>query len=246
MNHETDQRYSRHLSLQGMGEVGQAKLAAARVLVVGVGGLGCPLSLYLAASGIGVIGLVDDDRVALSNLNRQILFETADIGRAKTQAAADRLDELNPDINTELHFTKLDASNAEQLIGAYDVVADGSDNVSTRYLVNQTCHKLGKPLISAAIHGWKGQVYRFDTAAGSACYQCLYPDPPLAHEVPKCSESGVLSPLAGLMGSWQAAEVIKQILGMGEAAMMHRLDLRDNQTNRAIIQRDVACSVCSA
>lgn len=244
-SHDDEQRYSRHLSLKGIGEQGQKKLQHARVLVVGVGGLGCPLSLYLAASGIGTLGLIDPDRVALSNLGRQILFETADIGRLKTEAAADRLEELNPEIKLELHSTRLDASNAETLIAQYDVIADGSDNPDTRYLVNASCTKLGKPLISAAIHGWEGQIYRFDTTSGSACYQCLYPNPPLPHEVPKCSESGVLSPLAGMMGSWQAAETIKQILGLGETENLHRINLQNGELKTAKIHRDPACPVCS-
>ncbi|MDG1287316.1 MAG: HesA/MoeB/ThiF family protein [Rickettsiales bacterium] len=244
-NHDNEQRYSRHLSLQGLGESGQAKLRQARVLVIGVGGLGCPLSLYLAASGVGILGLIDPDRVSLSNLNRQILFETADIGRLKTDAAADRLEELNPEIQTELHPFKLDAHNAEKMIAQYDVVADGSDNPETRYLVNATCHSLRKPLISAAIHGWEGQLYRFDTSSGSACYQCLYPDSPLKGETPTCAESGVLSPLAGMMGSWQAAETVKQIVNIGETSILHRIDLISGTSKQAKIQKDSACPVCS-
>lgn len=244
-SHDSEQRYSRHLSLDKMGEAGQAKLTAARVLVVGVGGLGCPLSLYLAASGVGTIGLVDDDRVSLSNLSRQILFETADIGRKKVEAAADRLSEMNEEVSLETHKVKLDASNAERLIADYDIIADGSDNVQTRMLVNARCHALNKPLISAAIHGWEGQLYRFDTASGSACYQCLYPIPPDENEMPTCAESGVLSPLAGLMGSWQAAETIKQIIGIGEAGILHRINLQIGQSKHAKIRKDNSCSVCS-
>ncbi len=245
MLHDDEQRYSRHLSLEEVGELGQARLTQARVLVIGVGGLGCPLSLYLAASGVGTIGLIDPDRVALSNLNRQILFETADIGRLKTEAAADRLEEFNPEIQTELHPFKLNNPNAEEIISQYDLVADGSDNPETRYLVNAICVKLKKPLISAAIHGWEGQLYRFDTANNSACYQCLYPDSPLKGETPTCAESGVLSPLAGMMGSWQAAETIKQILGIGKVGEFHRIDLMAGQSKQATIQKDSACPVCS-
>ena len=243
--HEQEQRYSRHLSLEHIGEEGQQKLAQARVLVIGVGGLGCPASLYLTASGIGTLGLVDDDRVALSNLNRQILFETADVGRLKTQAAADRLEELNPDIKLELHSTRLTLENAQKLIESYDIILDGSDNLETRYRVNATCHRLKKPLISAAIHGWEGQLYRFDTAAGTACYQCLYPAPPHADEVPTCSESGILSPLAGLMGSWQAAEAIKAILGLNLAENFYRLNLLTNHVRHSTIGRDSQCECCS-
>ena len=244
-NHDSQQRYARHLSLDKMGEAGQAKLAASRVLVVGVGGLGCPLSLYLAASGIGTIGLVDDDRVSLSNLNRQILFETADIGRKKVQAAADRLSEMNDDVKIEVHDQKIDNNNAAALIRQYDVIVDGSDNIETRLKVNVTCHALQKPLISAAIHGWEGQIYRFDTANGSACYKCLYPTPPHADEAPTCAESGVLSPLAGMIGSWQAAETIKHIVGIGETATLSRINLQSNEVKKAIIRKDNACIVCS-
>lgn len=243
--HDTEQRYSRHLSLDNMGAAGQAKLAAARVLVIGVGGLGCPLSLYLATSGVGTLGLVDDDRVSLSNLSRQILFENADIGRKKVEAAADRLSEMNEEITLEPHATKLNNSNAEALISRYDIIADGSDNINTRLLVNATCHALGKPLISAAIHRWQGQLYRFDTADGSACYQCLYPTPPTQDEMPTCAESGVLSPLAGMMGSWQAVEVIKQIIGLGDKGILHRLNCQTGEAKQAKIQKDITCPVCS-
>lgn len=245
MNHDDEQRYSRHLTLDGIGETGQATLQQARVLVVGVGGLGCPVSLYLAASGIGTLGLVDHDRVALSNLNRQILFETADIGRLKTEAAKDRLEELNPDITLELHSQRLDETNATSLIRHYDVIVDGSDNPETRMRVNAVCVEWKKPLISAAIHAWEGQLYRFDTANGSACYHCLYADPPRRDETPSCAESGVLSPLAGMMGSWQAVETIKQILSIGQSGILHRIDLRSGQSKQSRIGKDLHCPTCS-
>lgn len=243
--HSLEQRYSRHLSLPEIGEAGQTKLANAKVLVIGVGGLGCPLSLYLAASGIGTLGLVDDDRVSLSNLNRQILFETADVGRLKTEAARDRLEELNPDIHLKLNATKLTQNNAEAFMQDYDLIVDGSDNVETRYTVNQFSRTLGKPLISAAIHGWEGQLYHFDQKPESPCYQCLYPDPPLPEETPTCAESGVLSPLAGLMGCWQAAEVIKSILGLGIPNHLQRINLLTHKINSTTLTKDSHCALCS-
>lgn len=243
--HDEEQRYSRHFSLEGIGKEGQAKLAVARVLVIGVGGLGCPASLYLAASGVGTLGLVDDDRVSLSNLNRQTLFESADIGRKKVDAAYDRLSEMNDAVKIEKHAQKLDASNAESLISQYDVIADGSDNVATRLLVNRTCYQLRKPLVSAAIHGWEGQLYRFAMKESSACYQCLYPSPPHDDEMPTCAESGVFSPLAGMMGCWQAGETLKAILNIGSEGILQRIDLRSGEIKQAKITKEPACPVCS-
>ncbi len=245
LHHDDEQRFSRHYSLESFGADGVAKLAAAKVLLVGLGGLGCPAALYLTASGVGTLGLVDDDRVTLSNLNRQILYETADIGRPKLQAARDSLLDLNPDVQIHVHETKLSSQNAADLMADYDIIMDGSDNIATRYAVNQAAWSAKKPLISAAIHGWQGQLYRFDATEKSACYACLYPTPPFQDEMPTCAESGVFSPLAGMMGCWQAAEIIKSILGLGSDNQLIRVNLRTNQTDLAQIQKDSACKVCS-
>jgi adenylyltransferase/sulfurtransferase len=242
--HDLDQRYSRHLSLPEIGEEGQQQLKKTRVLIIGLGGLGCPLSLYLTASGIGHLGLVDDDRVSLSNLNRQILYETADINRPKTEAARDRLEELNPEITLKRHPTRLNKQNGAGLIADYDIICDGSDNAETRYLVNRLCHEARKPLISAAIHGWKGQLYSFHTAQDSTCYQCLFPDPPLPEETPNCADSGVLSPLAGMMGCWQASEVVKLAVGLSKPGKMWRVDMLKNDFSCSYISKDPSCEVC--
>ena len=213
---EEVERYARHLVLRQLGGPGQAKIRAARVLVVGAGGLGSPLALYLAAAGVGTLGLVDDDKVSLSNLQRQVLFRTADIGRPKTDAAKEALAALNPGVRVETHQVRLTAENAKSLIGDYDIVADGSDNFDTRFLVNDTCVALAKTLVFAAVTEFEGQVATFKPHEGRhPCYRCLFPAPPPAGTVPSCSETGVLGAAAGVVGSLAALEVLKEITGMG-------------------------------
>ena len=212
-------RYARHLVLREIGGPGQAKIRAAKVLIVGAGGLGSPLALYLAAAGVGEIGIVDDDAVSLSNLQRQILFATDDVGKPKVAAAARRLLALNPGVRVTPHHTRLTAANAENLIADYDIVADGSDNFETRFLINDACHNAKKILVSAAVTEFDGQLATFkawDKNGAYPCYRCLFPAPPPPGTVRSCSETGVLGAAAGVMGSLQALEVLKQITGMGE------------------------------
>ncbi len=208
-------RYGRHLTLPEFGAAGQQRLKASRVLLVGAGGLGSPLGLYLAAAGVGTLGLVEFDRVDESNLQRQVLYGQSDVGRPKIEAALERLKEINPLIALEAHPTRLEADNAMELIEAYDVVVDGSDNFSTRYLVNDACVITGKPNVWGAISRFEGQVSVFWGKHGP-CYRCLFPEPPPAGLVPSCAEGGVLGVLPGIVGSCQANEAIKLIAGLGD------------------------------
>jgi adenylyltransferase/sulfurtransferase len=209
-------RYARHLVLRQVGGPGQARIRAAKVLVIGVGGLGSPLALYLAAAGIGTLGLVDDDTVSLSNLQRQILYRTTDVGRAKLDAAADALGALNPGVVVQTHAMRLDAGNAATLVAPYDLVADGSDNFTTRFAVAEACASAKKPLVSAAVSEFGGQLSTFTPwARGLPCYRCLVPQAPEGAR--PCSEIGILGAAAGVMGSLQALEVLKEIAGFGES-----------------------------
>jgi adenylyltransferase/sulfurtransferase len=207
---DQQRRYARQIMLPEVGEAGQQKLLDARVLVIGAGGLGSPLITYLASGGIGHLGIIDDDRVELSNLPRQTIFETGDIGRLKVDAASDRVAELNPACKVTVYPSALTADNAAEIIGAYDVVADGCDNFATRFIVNDTCVALGKPLVSAAISGFQGQL--MTVMDGSPDYRSLvHPDAPQANT---CRESGIIAPLAGLIGNMQALEVMRVVLGI--------------------------------
>ncbi|MFA6961621.1 MAG: HesA/MoeB/ThiF family protein [Opitutaceae bacterium] len=208
-------RYQRHLSLSGFGPEAQAKLQAARVLVIGAGGLGCPILLYLAAAGVGQLTVIDADTVDVSNLQRQVLFTTEDAGKPKAEVAERRLSALNPCITITPIVARLTRSNAIELISVHDVVVDGSDNFATRYLVNDACVLAGKPLIYGAIQGFEGQASVFNFKGGPT-YRCLFPEPPAAGTVPNCSEAGVLGVLPGLIGTVQATETIKVITGIGE------------------------------
>ncbi len=208
-------RYGRHLTLPEFGVTGQKRLKASRVLLVGAGGLGSPLGLYLAAAGVGTLGLVEFDRVDESNLQRQVLYGQSDVGRPKVEAALERLAQINPLITLEPHPTRLEAANARRLIEAYDVVVDGSDNFATRYLVNDACVLAGKPVVWGAISRFEGQVAVFWGSRGP-CYRCLFPEPPPAGLIPSCAEGGVLGVLPGIVGSLQANEAIKLIAGLGE------------------------------
>jgi adenylyltransferase/sulfurtransferase len=238
------ERYARHIVLREIGGPGQAKIRAARVLVIGAGGLGSPMALYLAAAGVGTLGLVDDDAVSLSNLQRQILFRTADIGLPKTEAAAKALTALNPGVTIQTHPVRLTPDNAEALIGAYDIIADGSDNFETRFLVNDICLRLKKTLVFAAVTEFEGQLATFKPHAGAyPCYRCLNPAPPPPGAVPNCSEIGVLGAAAGVMGSLAALEVLKEIAGLGES-LAGKLLLYEALTARfrtIILKPDPAC-----
>ena len=237
--------YSRHLSLREVGPDGQAKLKAASVLLVGLGGLGSPMAMYLAAAGIGRIGIAEFDSVDASNLHRQVLFGSSQVGKAKLACGAERLRDLNPHISIQEHACTLTRDNAREIISRYDVVADGADNFATRYLVNDACVLEGKPLVSASILAFEGQlsVYNHD---GGPCYRCLFPVPPPPGLVPSCAEGGVLGILPGVMGTLQATEVIKLVLGLGEIAsgrLIHydALALAFSSFN---VQKDPQCAIC--
>ncbi len=208
-------RYSRHFMLPEVGEEGQRKLKNAAALVVGAGGLGSPAAMYLAAAGVGRLGLVDFDEVDLSNLQRQVLYSTSDVGKSKLEIARERLRGINPEIEIEAHPTRLTSANALEILREYDVVVDGSDNFPTRYLVNDACALLGKPNVYGSIFRFEGQVSVFDAKRGP-CYRCLYPEPPPPEAVPNCAEGGVLGVLPGIIGSLQTLEVLKLILGKGD------------------------------
>ena len=239
-------RYARHLVLPEIGASGQAKLKGARVAIVGAGGLGSPSAMYLAAAGVGTIGLIDFDVVDLTNLQRQILHGTDDIGRPKLASASDALERLNPHVAVVTHGERLTSTNALELLDAYDIVLDGSDNFPTRYLVNDACVLLGKPNVYGAILRWEGQASLFATEDGP-CYRCLFRDPPPPGAVPNCAEAGVLGVLPGIIGSVQALEAIKWILGKGDS-LVGRLLLFDAMAlkfREILLTRDPECPVCS-
>ncbi len=240
------QRYSRHILLGEVGATGQARLRAASVLIIGAGGLGSPLLLYLAAAGVGRIGLIDDDRVELSNLQRQIAHATARLGMAKTRSAAAAARALNPLVTVVEHDFRLTAENALALVADYDIVCDGSDNFGTRFLVADACVLARRILVSAAVLRFEGQlaVFRPD----GPCYRCLYPEPPPPGLAPSCSEAGVLGAVTGVMGTLQATEVLKEITGIGES-LAGRLLLWDALATRfrtITLRRDPDCALCGA
>jgi len=237
-------RYSRNILLSEVGGIGQAKLRAARVLVVGVGGLGSPLALYLAAAGVGTIGLVDDDVVELSNLQRQIAHTTDRVGQPKVRSAAMALEAVNPAVRVVQHQVRLTAANALELIAGYDLVCDGCDNFATRFLVNDACVLARRTLVSAAVLRFDGQLSTFKP--GGPCYRCLHPAPPPDGLVPSCSEAGVLGAVVGVMGSLQATEVLKEVMGIGEG-LSGRLLIWDALAARVRIvalPQDPACPAC--
>lgn len=218
MNFTEDQikRYSRHILLPEVGGKGQEKLLNSRVLVIGTGGLGSPASMYLAAAGVGTIGIVDYDAVDLSNLQRQILHFTSDVGRPKTESARETLEDINPDVRVIPYQTKLTKDNIREIIRNYEIVLDGTDNFATRYLINDACFFEKKILISASMFRYEGQLTTFMPTETSPCYRCIYPEPPPPGAVPSCQEAGILGALAGTMGTLQATEALKIILGIGE------------------------------
>jgi adenylyltransferase/sulfurtransferase len=238
-------RYSRHLILPDVGLEGQRKLKAARVLLIGAGGLGSPLALYLAAAGVGTLGLVDFDVVDVSNLQRQVLHGTKDVGRSKLDSARERIADVNPHVTVEPHETRLTSANALEIIREYDVVIDGTDNFATRYLTNDACVLLGKPNVYGSIFRFEGQASVLATAEGP-CYRCLFPEPPPPGLVPSCAEGGVLGVLPGLVGTIQATEGIKLLLGLGEP-LIGRLLLIDALTMRfrtVRLRKDPRCPAC--
>lgn len=239
-------RYARHIALREIGGPGQRRLRAARVLMVGAGGIGAPALLYLAAAGVGTLGIIDDDAVSLSNLQRQILFTTSDVGAPKVATAARVLGALNPGVVVEGHATRLEAGNVDGLVAGYDLVLDGGDNFPTRYFVNAACVAAKKPLLSAAMSQWEGQVTLFDPARGGPCYACLFPEPPAAGLAPSCAEAGVVGALPGVIGSMLALEAIKLISGAGEVARGRLLlfDGLHGETRRIGIHARADCAVC--
>jgi sulfur-carrier protein adenylyltransferase/sulfurtransferase len=242
---EERSRYGRHLTLPSVGVDGQRRLKAARVLIVGAGGLGSPSALYLAAAGVGTLGLVDNDIVDVSNLQRQLLHGTRDVGRAKLDSARDRLVDVNPLIQVVTHAAWLTSVNAMEIIAQYDVVIDGTDNFATRFLVNDACVLLGKPNVHGAIFQFDGQASVFATAHGP-CYRCLYPTPPPPSSVPNCAEGGVFGALPGLIGTIQAIETLKLILHVGEslAGRLMMIDTLTMRTHTVQIARDPSCPAC--
>jgi molybdopterin/thiamine biosynthesis adenylyltransferase/rhodanese-related sulfurtransferase/molybdopterin converting factor small subunit len=239
-------RYSRHLLLPEVGERGQVRLRDAKVLIVGVGGLGSPAALYLAAAGVGTIGLVEDDRIEVSNLQRQVLYRTSEVGRSKVRTAARRLRELNPLVRVVVHPIRLTATNALEVLRGYDVVLDGTDNFPTRYLVNDACAILGRPNVFGSVYRFEGQVAVFDAAHGP-CYRCLFPEPPPPELVPSCAEGGVLGVVPGLVGIWQATEALKLLLGIGTSlrGRIALFDVLSARVREVRIRKDPKCPVCS-
>jgi len=231
------ERYARHIVLRDVGGPGQLKLKSARVLVIGAGGLGAPLIQYLAAAGVGTIGIADDDTVSLSNLQRQVLHGAADVGRSKVESAAEAVARLNPHVKTERHALRVTPENVRDLVRAYDVVADGSDNFATRYLMSDACFHEARPLVTAAVGPFDASLTTlrpFEKDAGGTpnpTYRCLFPEPPEAGTVPTCEEAGVLGALTGIVGSMMALEVIREIVGFGEG-LVGRLLLFDARAMR--------------
>ena len=237
-------RYSRHIIMGDVGSAGQRKLMQSKALIIGAGGLGSPSAVYLALAGVGTIGIVDFDVVELSNLQRQILHHTSDVGRSKVDSARDNIKSYNPDVNVVLHDVRLESDNAIDIISQYDLVINGADNFATRYLVNDACYLLNKPLVDGSILIFDGQATVF--LPGEGCYRCLFPEPPPPGMVPNCAEAGVLGALTGLVGSIQATEALKQLIGIGES-LTSRLLLIDalSMTFREVkLKRNPSCPLC--
>ena len=241
---EQARRYSRHIIMPQIGGKGQRKLLDAKVLLIGAGGLGSPAALYLAAAGVGTLGIVDFDEVDLTNLQRQLLHRTNDVGRLKIDSAEEMLNSLNPDVNVVKHRVQLSSDNALDLLADYDITVDGSDNFPTRYLVNDATVMLGKPCVHGSIFLFEGQASTF--VPGHGCYRCLYPTPPPPGMVPSCAEAGVLGVLPGIIGSIQAVETIKLVLGLGDTLTGRLLlfDALDMNFRTVRVPRNRECPVC--
>jgi len=239
-------RYARHIMLREVGGTGQRRLKEARVLVIGAGGLGAPALMYLAAAGVGVIGVVDDDAVEGSNLQRQIIHTDARIGMPKVFSAREQMEALNPFITVRPYHRRLNEAEAAALFADYDLILDGTDNFDTRYMVNRIAAKLGKPLIAAAITQWEGQIGLYDPARGGPCFECVFPDRPAPGLVPSCAEAGVIAPLPGVMGSMMAVEAIKYLTGAGEGLRGQMLiyDALYAETRRIATKPRAGCAAC--
>ena len=246
LNAEELQRYSRHVIMPEVTREGQQRLKAARVLCIGAGGLGSPAALYLAAAGVGTIGIVDFDRVDLTNLQRQILHGTRDVGRSKLESAHDRLQDINPKIELKLHGCRFSSDNAQQIIADYDVIVDGSDNFPTRYLSNDVCVFAAKPNVYGSVFRFEGQTTVFAPHLGGPCYRCLFPEPPPPESVPNCAQAGVLGVLPGIIGLLQTIETIKLILGIGDSLIGRLLhfDALKMRFRELKLRRDPQCPVC--
>src|SRR5881409_1321706 len=247
LNNDEIRRYSRHLILPEVGLAGQEKICSSSVLCIGAGGLGSPIAMYLAAAGVGKIGIVDFDAVDFSNLQRQILHSSEDVGRLKTVSAKETINRLNPGTEVVLYNTRLTSENALEILRPYDIVVDGTDNFPTRYLVNDACALLGKPNVYGSIFRFEGQASVFDAARGP-CYRCLYPDPPPPGLVPSCAEGGVLGVLPGVIGVVQGTETLKLLLGIGET-LVGRLLVFDALTlgfRELKLRKDPGCPLCGA
>jgi adenylyltransferase/sulfurtransferase len=248
LSEEQFRRYARHLILDEVGEVGQEKLLGSRVLVIGAGGLGSPLLMYLAAAGVGTIGIVDNDRVDITNLQRQIVHATRRVGDLKVESARESLARINDGVRIETHPLRLGPENAEALIERYDLVADGSDNFATRYLLNDLCAGLRKPLVAAALSPFEGQLSTFKAHLGDGhpCYRCLFREPPPPDMVPRCEEAGILGAVAGVLGTLQAVEVLKELLGLGESldGTLLIYDALRVRFHRIRIAKDPDCPTC--
>jgi len=240
-------RYARHIILREVGGTGQKALRDARVLVVGAGGLGSPALQYLAAAGVGTIGVIDDDVVDSANLQRQVIHKDANIGLPKVQSAAQAMGALNPYVTIKPYNRRLDDTIAAELIAEYDLVLDGTDNFASRYLVNDACVAAGKPLIAAALTQWEGQISVYDPAKGTPCFACIFPQAPAAHLVPSCAEAGVIGPLPGVIGSMMALEAVKLLTGAGDplAGRMLIYDALYAQTRLIAMQPRADCAVCA-
>lgn len=245
---DAKRRYARHLVLPEIGEAGQEKLLSSSALVIGAGGLGSAALAYLAAAGVGTLGVVDSDRVELSNLQRQVLFEEADIGRLKVEAARDRIQEVNPGCKVRLFPEQLTGANANALVRSFDIVLDGSDNFDTRFVASAACMEEKRPLVSAAISGFSAQLSTFKPYLGPPhpCYRCLVPEAP--ERAKTCAQEGIVGPLAGIMGSWQALEAVKELLGIGASlsGTLLTLDGLSAETKRVKLARDVHCTHCNS
>jgi adenylyltransferase/sulfurtransferase len=238
-------RYCRHLSLNEFGLEGQTRLLRSRVLLIGAGGLGCPLAQYLTAAGVGTIGIIDFDRVEASNLQRQVLYTTADVGKPKVEVARERIEAMNPDVAVHTHAAALTSENALELFADYDVIVDGTDNFPTRYLSNDACVLLGKPNVHGSVFRFDGQATVFDARYGP-CYRCLYPEPPPPGSVPSCAEGGVLGVLPGLIAMIQATETVKIISGIGEPlyGRLIQYEALRMEFNEFRLRKDPKCPVC--
>ncbi len=249
LNENQINRYSRNILLNDIGGIGQKKLLSAKVLVVGAGGLGSPILYYLAAAGIGKLGIIDHDQVEISNLQRQIIHSTRDIQRKKTTSAKEKLIALNPDINIKIYNDKLNVNNVKNIIRDYDIVADGSDNFETRFILNDNCFSQKKVLVSGAVQGFEGYIstFKFNNKFSTPCYRCIFPEAPPDDTINNCSTVGVLGSVAGVVGSIQATEIVKEILEIGEglSGWLMIFDGTSGDFRKIKVPKDPKCIICS-